>query len=323
MTDQITLLADIGATNARFALSAKNASPKLVQVLQCEDFETAEDAINTYLLGANISKIHNICFAVAGPVLQGAVDVTNNHWVIRSSALKNKYQVNHVSLLNDFEAIAYSVTELSSKQLHSLGGPEATSTHINNFTYAILGAGSGLGVASLIKRENNVYPVVTEGGHASFSPVDELQMAILNFLRKKYEQVSNEQLLSGPGIVNIYQALCEIQSQKVTLHSASQICEAANNSQDEICMNSLDVFFKILGQVAGDLVLTFGAFDGVFIAGGIVQRYQALIENSQFRASFENKSKHHALLAETPSYLITEKNPGLIGANYYANEKLT
>lgn len=319
MTDQITLLADIGATNARFALLTAKAKPASVQVLQCADFNTVEDAVDGYLQNHNISQINNICFAVAGPVIQQVVEVTNNHWLVHADQLTKRYQLERTVLLNDFESIAYSVTQLSQQQLLPLGSTHINAKQTDHFTYAILGPGSGLGVAALIKRDNNILPIVTEGGHASFAPINDVQSAVLKCLRKKYSQVSNELLLSGPGIVNIYQALCNMHDEKPMFHTPAQISQAAENAEDKTCVQCLHIFFEILGQVAGDLALTFGAFEGVYIAGGIVQRYPRLIENSQFRAGFENKTQHRALLENTPTYLITESCPGLIGAHYYAS----
>jgi glucokinase len=319
MLDNVTLLADIGATNARFAISLNNDAPKNVQILQCEEFDTSVQAIDVYLKSHNIDKINNICFALAGPIANGVVKLTNNHWSFSEKELKLKYKVDHVALLNDFEAIAYSVTQLSSNQLINLNQKKPVTTHNNNANYVVLGAGTGLGVAALINRDDKYYPIVTEAGHVNFSPVNDSQLEIFNFLRKRFDQVSNEHLLSGPGIVNLYQAVCNIDQTENTFTTAAQICQAANNDQDDASIKTLNVFYELLGQVAGDLTLTFGAFDGVYIAGGIVQRYPKMINKSRFRECFENKIQHRALLENTPTFLVTEMYPGLIGANYYAN----
>ena len=319
MVDNVTLLADIGATNARFATSINNEAPNMVQVLPCEEFETVEEAIDVYLENQNISKINRMCLAAAGPVNKGNIKLTNNHWILCEKELRLRYKAGNVSLLNDFESIAYSVTQLSSNQLISLGYNKPATKYNNNVTYIVLGPGTGFGVAALINRDDKFYPIVTEAGHANFSPVNDFQIEIFKNLRKKLGQVSNEHLLSGPGIVNLYQAICDIKGIEKVLITAVQICDAANKCTDEASMKSLNVFYEVLGQVAGDLALTFGAFDGVYIAGGIVQRYPRLIKKSSFRDCFENKSQHRALLENTPTYLITEVFPGLIGAHYYAS----
>ena len=319
MVDNVTLLADIGATNARFATSFNHDAPNKVKILQCNDFETVEQAIDVYLESQDLSNVTHICLAAAGPVSEGMIKLTNNHWVLCEEALRLRYKVDNVSLLNDFESVAYSVTQLTSSQLLPLGQIKPITNNNINVTYAVLGAGTGLGVAALINRDDKFYPIVTEAGHVNFSPVNDIQIEIFKTLRNKYGLVSNELLLSGPGIVNLYQAICEINGSKNTFTTSAQICEAANKGADSASIKTLDVFYDVLGQVAGDLTLTFGAFDGVYIAGGIVQRYPHLIEKSGFRDCFENKSQHCELLENTPTYLITEVYPGLIGAHYYAS----
>jgi len=318
MSNIITLLADIGATNARFAISINHGCLDLVQVLKCEEYPTPVDAINFYLNEHNIVSIDNICFAVAGPVVRGVVNMTNNHWSLDSKQLQAIYRLKKISLLNDFEALAYSVLVLSEQQLLPLNKHHSSANKSDDFAYVILGAGSGLGVSALFKRGANIYPVVTEAGHANFSPVGDLQMAIFKLLIKKHKQVSNEHILSGPGIVNIYQSLCEIEGQQSVHQTAQEICESASNSEDNLCIKSLDIFFEVLGQVAGDLVLTYNAYDGVYIGGGIAPRYSKLMKKSLFNLAFKNKSQHQERLENTPISLIVEPYPGLVGANYYS-----
>ncbi len=319
MVDDVALLADIGATNARFATSFNHDAPNMVQVLQCEEFDTVEAAIDDFLRSQSISQLNRICLAAAGPVRNGSIKLTNNHWVLREKELRHRYKVDYVSLLNDFESIAYSLTQLSGNQLLPLGHHSSPRQYNTNVTYIALGAGTGLGVAALVNRDDKFYPIVTEAGHANFSPINDLQIEIFKNLRKKLGHVSNEHLLSGPGIVNLYQAICDVNSKKYIFTTPAQICDAAKSGADEASMKTLHVFYEVLGQVAGDLTLTFSAFDGVYIAGGIVQRYPEMIEKSCFRDSFENKSQHRNLLKNTPTYLITEVYPGLIGAHYYAS----
>ncbi len=319
----ITLVADIGATNARFAISGHDTCLDKIQVLSCVDYADPQAAIDYYLTHHNIPKIDNLCFAIAGPIVGDVVKVTNNHWAFDREELITRYQLNCVSFLNDFEAIAYSIPQLSSEQLHRIGQPDILSTQGENFTYAILGAGSGLGVASLLKRNDEVFPIVTEGGHVNFSPNDDLQLAIFTLLKEKYVNVSNEMFLSGPGIVNIYNSICDIEQKDKLFQTAESICDAANKQADESSIKTLAVFFEVLAQVAGDLALTFKAFDGVFIAGGIVPRYINLIDHKRFREVFKNKSQHAKWLDLTPVVVVTETYPGLIGASYYAKNNLT
>ena len=321
------LIADIGGTNARFALSTAQAPFfSSAQTLQCADFDAFEQAVEAYLRALKIEKLKGICFAVAGPIDNGRVEFTNNHWKIDCATLSEQYKVNKIKLLNDFEAIAYSLVRLNStdsdQSFESINGRWAFDTKAD-FTVGIIGPGSGLGVAGLNQRNAELFANVTEGGHAGFSPENKQQIEILSYLHTKFDdRVSCERLISGPGIVNIHEALCQISGQENPSLSAADIANAAVNGSDALCQQTIELFFEILGQLAGDLALTIGAFDGIFIAGGIAQRYPQQLSDSHFRAGFENKGRHRHLLEATPTWLITHKNPGLLGASVYAQEYL-
>lgn len=321
MSITTTLLADIGATFVRFALS-KNNHLNSVQVLKCDQYPSPIEAINYYLDCNETLHVDNICFAVAGPVLGDVVKVTNNHWVLDANYLKDTYNLKSAIFINDFEAIAYSIPILSNKQIVQINGNKINNKFDDDFNYVVLGPGSGLGVAALLKRRNNIFSVVTEAGHINFSPINDLQIAIFNYLKKSNKHVTNEHLLSGPGILNIYQSLCEIEGIQQNFLTAQEICESAIREDDEISKMSLNVFFEILGQVSGDLALAYNAYNGVYIGGGIIRRYSSLLIKSQLCTAFTNKNQHQDLLANTPLYLIAEEYPGLIGANYFINKNL-
>jgi glucokinase len=253
-----------------------------------------------------------------------SVSFLNNHWQIDCHDLRVRYNIQNAWLLNDWEAIAYSLVDLSTSDLMELGSEKMTmGDNKQNFTYAALGPGSGLGVAGLCRKDGILHPVVTEGGHVGFAPESELQLEILSFLHTKFDdRVSRERLLSGPGLVNIHEALCTINKQENPGLIAADIAVAGIARTDPTCSQTLDLFFEILGQVAGDVALDLGAFDGIFIGGGIAQRYPKQLLESKFRAGFENKGRHSELLERIPTHLITHKNPGLIGASVYAGERL-
>lgn len=187
-----------------------------------------------------------------------------------------------------------------------------------DFNIAVIGPGSGLGVAGLTKRNDVISPITTEGGHVGFAPTNLLQVKILDFLHLKYPRVSNERLLSGAGLVNIYQALCSLHGVENSGLSPADIAWAASENSDELCSKTMELFFEILGQVSGDVVLALGAYDGVFIAGGITLRYPKKLANSKFRDGFENKGRYRDLMESVPTWLITNKTPGLLGASFYA-----
>ena len=319
MTDQIILIADIGGTNARFALVGQGSGEfKRSEVLQCADYETVELAISAYLQMQNIEHPDVLCFAAAGPIIHNqTIRLTNNHWRIDMLKLEREFNVASTRLLNDFEAISHALLHLAADQVKPIGGSWDLPTG-DNLNLGIIGPGSGLGVGGLIRRESADYSLVTEGGHAGFSPENPYQLEVLKFLFDKYKRVSNERLLSGPGLVNIYRAVCLIEgvaAGEIDAHEIGRLATAQTNPQ---CREALSLFFEILGQVAGDVALTQAAFDGVFIGGGISRRYPGELIGSQFRAAFEHKGRHSHLLESTPTWLITENNPGLIGASSYA-----
>ena len=320
----VSLIADIGGTNARFAL-CHNHAPYFRQekTLLCADFNTIEDAIDHYLNSQHIGadktqQLTQICFAVAGPIRNEKMRFPNNHWHIDCAQLRHRYGIDNVQLLNDFEAIAYSLLTLEEADIMPIGKTWQYSTQ-GNVNFGIVGPGSGLGMAGLCQRDGHILPLVAEGGHTGFAPENSLQVEILSYLHRKLDgRVSCERLLSGPGLVNIYNALCAIHGQESSNLTAADISNAGSNHSDPICQQSMDLFFEILGQVAGDIALTLGATDGIFIGGGIMQRYPQQLANSKFRQGFENKGRHSHLLENTATWLITHKNPGLLGASFFS-----
>jgi glucokinase len=232
--------------------------------------------------------------------------------------LSARYKTEHVRLLNDWEAISYSLSSLGSSDLINIGG-EWDALADADYTVGALGPGSGLGMSGLLRRDDKLIPLVTEGGHAGFSPENQLQGQILSYLHQKFDdRISRERLLSGPGLVNIHEALCEIHGHENPGLIAADIAVAGINKTDPICEETFDLFFEVLGQVAGDIALALGADQGIFIGGGICQRYPKQLAESKFRKGFENKGRHSHLMKDMPTWLITHKNPGLLGASVFA-----
>lgn len=319
MTDHNILIADIGGTNARFAFAVEAPNYfEHAQTFEAAEFEHVCDAIDVYLHSHNVSQLDALCLAVAGPIRQQKVSFTNSNWSIDCADLKQHYNTDDAHLLNDWEAIAYSLTSLGSDDLINIGGdwPQVSSS---NYTVGALGPGSGLGVAGLICRDDHLTPIVTEAGHVGFSPENRLQEQVLSYLRQKFDdRISRERFLSGPGLVNIHEALCEINEQQNPGLIAADIAVGAFVNHDALCEQTFDLFFEVLGQVAGDLALALGAQDGVFIGGGISQRYPKQLAQSKFRAGFENKGRYRSRMKEIPTWLISNQNPGLLGASVHA-----
>jgi glucokinase len=321
MTDPCLLIGDIGGTNARFAL-AKTIEPGFSNelTLACADYETAEQGIADYLERSGCGRPDVICLAAAGPVVDGSVSFTNNHWVIDSHALQEKFLSSGVQLLNDFESIAYSIPMLSEKDIATIGLVSTEQEGKREATFGVLGPGTGLGTGGLLVRESGIYPVVGEGSHAGFAPETRMQFEVLKQLRQRFDRVSSERLISGPGLENIYWALCKIRGEPTTNITAAEVFSRVLAKEDPIAVEATQMFYEALGQIAGNLALMLGAFDGIYLAGGIVKRYPDLLNSSSFRSGFENKGRHRSLMEKIPTLLILHPQPGLLGASYCARE---
>jgi len=319
MADKCLVVGDIGGTNARFAL-ANQAHPGFREVieLKCADFETSGDAIRTFLERVGAGAPDAMCLAAAGPVVDGSIDVTNNHWEVSSEHLASSFDVDAIRLLNDFEAIAYSLPFIAAEDRAVIGRTQGVALTGRDFNVAVLGPGTGLGVAGLLGRHGQLVPVTGEGGHVGFAPETVMQSRLLEALRERFERVSAERLVAGSGIENIHAALCRIDGTEDEGLSARDVFAAAGRSQ--IAADAVQNFFEILGQVAGDLALTLGAWDGVYIAGGIAKRYPEALAESRFRSAFESKGRHGHILERVPTFLISHDQPGLLGASYIAQK---
>jgi glucokinase len=319
MADSCLLIGDIGGTNARFALAGKSAPGFSDAVtLQCADYATADAAIKDYLESAGAPPPEVICLAVAGPIVDQRVRFTNNPWSIAADELAADFSLSAVRLLNDFEAIAYSIPLLTAADCLPIGFPESAALTGERYMVGIVGPGTGLGTAGLRKHGDLIIPISGEGSHGGFAPESQAQLDILIMLRERFDRVSTERLVSGPGLENIYWALARIHKENRPQLSAAGIFASANDNSDRRAAEAVQVFFEILGQYAGDLALTLGAKDGIFIAGGIAQRYPELLINSRFRSGFESKGRYRSLMERIPTRLILHEQPGLLGASYCA-----
>lgn len=315
----VLLVGDIGGTNARFALTdVESKGYRDERVLRSAEYESAEHAIRHYLTLVDSTSPDIVCLAAAGPVRQGCVDLTNNPWRVRVVDLYRTLDAREVRLLNDFEAIACGLPELDESDCAVIGIHPVQNLLDNDYTVGVIGPGTGLGAAGLIKRGDLTLPLLSEAGHVGFAPENDLQRAVWEIVRRKFGRVSDERLISGNGLENIFSALAEIHDVHGPGLSASEIFEAVNS--DPVARESVNLFFEILGQIAGNFALSLGAYQGIYIAGGIVQRYPDMLMNSSFRASFENKGRHRHLMEDVPTFLITHPEPGLLGAAAIARQ---
>lgn len=321
MASPCHLVGDIGGTSARFAIADGSGSQFSSQkTLRCADFETATLAMKAYLEGIGIERVTAICLAVAGPVGIDGVRVTNNTWWVDISELREVFNTEAIRLLNDFEAIAYAIPLLGVSSFVSVGSPDRIDLDRPEFTVAVVGPGTGFGAAGLCKRNHLLFPVVGEEGHVGFAPETEAQFQIYSELAEQFGRVSTERLLSGPGVRNIYRVLSTACGNDKSELSTSEIFSYAAEKSDPSAVDTVNIFFEALGQVAGDLALAFGAAEGIYIAGGIVPRYAEMLVASNFRRGFENKGRQRALMEKIPVQLVVHPQPGLLGASYCAGD---
>lgn len=321
MTDGCLLAGDIGGTNVRFALANEDGSVGYAseRSLVCTDYGSPEEAINAYLQEVNAPAPRVICLAAAGPVISGEVQFTNNTWHLIEENLRETFRTEHVRLLNDFEAIAYSLPLLSGSDCINLGPVLAGGLSGGNYTVGVLGPGTGLGAAGLVCHGDATLPLVTEAGHVGFAPETPLQLDLLVQLRQRHDRVSDERLVSGGGLENIYWGLGRLQNVTPAPLSAAEIFSLSQVKSNGLAVQAVDLFYEILGQVAGNLALALGAYQGIYLAGGIVRRYPEMIARSRFREGFENKGRHGRIMRTIPTLLVQHEQPGLLGASRVAS----
>jgi glucokinase len=307
--DQITLLGDIGATNARFAmLTAGVLGPvKWINVARYSQFADAlEDFLQSQFFQSSVSCA---VLAVAGPVEGQRSYLTNSSWTIDGCEIRKRFAFSAVRLVNDFEATALSLPHLLEQDVRALGGGQA----VSGAPMVVLGPGSGLGAAALVGDGARQIVIASEGGHATFPAASAREDAVLVHLRKRFGHVSAERVLSGPGIENLYYAIAALDGIDVKSRNAADITNAALQGSCLTSRAALDMFCAMLGGFAGNLALTYGARGGVYIAGGIAPRILDYLANSEFRLRFEQKGRFCAYLESIPSKVIVHSTATFLG----------
>jgi glucokinase len=305
------LLADIGGTNARFALAAPDGGPYGVTVLPSERFTGLAEAAEAYLadIGSGARPVR-AAVAVASPITGDQVTLTNRQWSFSIEALRNRLGLERLSVVNDFTAIARAIPYLEAGDRVAVGGGAAAP----DAPVAVLGPGTGLGVSGLVPdRAGGWLPLSTEGGHVTLPATDAREMAVIDWLRGRYEHVSAERALSGPGLVNLHEALARIAGRDAEALEPAEITARALLGNDPLCADAVALFCAFLGTVAGNLALSLGARGGVWIAGGIVPRIGDAFARSPFRARFEAKGRFTDYMKAIPTWVITHKYPAFPG----------
>jgi len=308
--------ADIGGTHARFAIASIEHGQIVgiddQTVFKTADFVSFERAWNAFEDRVGSKLPSDLSLAVAAPVAGDDFSLTNSHWQFRRAHIVSSLRLNSMLVINDFAAIAHAVSVVEETHLLHLAGPSEPLPASGVIT--IVGPGTGLGAALLIRGENEPHRVIeTEGGHIDFAPLDDLEQSILIELRTKFGRVSAERLVSGPGLLNIYQVLGKLEGQPIPIHSEPALWTLALEQSDHLADIALDQLCMCLGAVAGDLALAHGA-SGVVIAGGIGRRLAGRLGSSGFAKRFVAKGRFERRLAAVPVKLLTLPEPGLLGA---------
>jgi glucokinase len=305
MSVRTALVADIGGTNARFAIANLDALALTdVGAFPCARFASPAAAIGTYL-ATSTERPPRAAFAVAGPVAGDRVQLTNLSWTLTCEDIRMATGAEDVLLLNDFEALARSLPFLNAADLHGIGG-QAPVPHA---TKAVLGPGTGLGVAGLVWSAAGWVPVAGEGGHVTFPAETAEELAILDRVRSGTSSVSMERLLSGPGLGILHAILSDRAEPPLPAPEVT-----ARAGTDPAARKALDLFVAWLGRFAGDLALVYGAQGGVYLGGGIAPRIAGILASGRFRAAFQGKGRLRPYLAPIPTYVITAPDAGLRGA---------
>jgi len=305
------LLADVGGTYARFALEVAPGEFAQQVSLRCADHADFHAAVLAYLNRLPDTQIDHAAVAIANPVAGDAVRMTNYHWKFSIEQMRQRLGLETLLVVNDFTALAMALPRLQPDQRRQVGGGQARQPSV----VGLLGAGSGLGVSGLIPANDGWVALGTEGGHSSFSPRDERELAILRFAWRRFEHVSFERLLSGPGIALIYEALADHAGEKVSPLEAPEITRRGLAGTDPLCVQTLDAFCAILGTAAANLAVTQGAFGGIYVGGGIVPRLGDYFDRSPFRARFEDKGRFSDYCKGIPTFVITAEHATFLGAS--------
>lgn len=314
--DYLQLVADIGGTNARFALhDAATGRLGEVRTLAATDYPDISTAIEAYLAAVGSPRVAEACFAVACPAKSDLIALTNSAWRFSRGDTARRFKLARLLTINDFEALALGVPRIGPDGLHCL----RPGTADDGAPKAVIGPGTGLGVSGLIPvsgagADVRWFALSGEGGHVGFAPQGELEIDLLRFLTRRHNRASAERVLSGQGLENLYEFLAEragLSGQRLT---PADITTRGLVEGDALARAALDLFLSVLGGMAGDLALTLGARGGVYIGGGIVPRILSILPQSTFIARFQDKGRLSAMLTPIPIFVIRDSSAALLGA---------
>lgn len=310
------LVSDIGGTNARFAIESAPLQFNEIKTMSCQDYPSLAAAINTYLTMTNKLSIKHAALAVPSPIIDDTLFMVNSPWHLASIAQTQKEtQLESLIFLNDWHAMALAIPHLPAATLIQHGGLEAD----RQKPITVIGPGTGLGMATLIKhpKTNDYFAIPAEGGRSSFVATTEEEVELWRFAHKRFQHVSIERFLSGPGLQLIYEAVCHMHNITAEyLLKPSEITSRALKQQCPICQLCLEHFCRILGTMAANLACITNSFGGIYIGGGIIPKICDYFIASDFRQRFEDKGRYRSYLEKMPVYIITHEYPAMLGCSY-------
>ncbi len=310
------IVADIGGTNARFALATGRQGQQFaiesVTISNGADFPSFEDALQAYVDSLENLSVAAACIAIAGPVGGDVVRMTNLPWSFSKRHIQRKFALTTFEVINDFAAVAIATSRLADADLIAIKGGNADPVA----NKAILGPGTGLGVAGLAHcaRDNSWLPIAGEGGHVTLAPADIFEAEVIVAGMRRFGHVSAEMFISGPGLVNLYACLCDVEGVEAKALQPQDVTTAALAGDDAVCEKTLALFCAFLGTVAGDLALTYGAKGGVYLAGGIAPRIIDFLKASEFSARFANKGIMSHYVENVAVNLVRHQQTAFLGA---------
>jgi glucokinase len=323
----IVLAGDIGGTKALLRIDRwadGRRQPIAEQLYRCERYRDLSEIIEDFLRGKE-AKVDAACLAVAGPIVDATVKLTNLPWKISARAIESSFDIRSVELINDFEAVGWGIQVISPQMLVALQKGRRQEDGVQ----AVLGAGTGLGICFVGTAGDAVRVYASEGGHISFAPNNEEEIKLLEHLRRRYGRVSVERVLSGPGLVNIFEFLNEARPACAELLQALEkgegpaaITEFALTGRDPVAARALDIFVSVYGACAGDLALLTLATGGVFVAGGIAPKIEQKLREGAFMRAFYEKGRYTDLLKTVPVYVVLDEKVGLLGASLVASRRV-
>jgi glucokinase len=309
------LMGDIGGTNARFSILADaGAEPIHFPNLHAASFETIDEAIQKGVLDKSAARPRSAVLAIAGPIRGDEIPLTNSHWVVRPKTMIGDLGFEDVLVINDFEAQALAIASLTGDAREAIGPTQADMMA----SRAVLGPGTGLGVAGLVHAQHAWIPVPGEGGHIDLGPRSARDLQIWPHLEEIEGRISAEQVLCGRGLQNLYHAICKVDGIEPTLKEPADITTHALAGTDKAAEETVSLFVTYLGRLAGDVAMLFMARGGVYLSGGISQKIIPALKKPEFRVAFEDKAPHSAMLRTIPTYVVTHPLAALEGLSSYA-----